>query len=376
MASLTRPNSFLRKALVFQTFISCCVAMIFPYGTSVGDTKLTGKMSPQINLDPPFPYYGGSYQTLQVYEDGFITVGDTQARSVYFFDQGDIEFPTIVPWLARIDAALSQGEVTYRLTTSTTVLNEITAFSAKFVEFINFVPVYAFIATWYNVGTEYYDNSTNNKVNSFQVLMTSDGSKSLVLFDYIRVEWIFSGATYFYTDYDVVENFPPSAIKTEVSFYKGDAATHVKLPVSYEPELFDIVRDSNVNQSSVYAFRVDSSPTNLTAIENTSVMSSTSAETTTTDSVMSSTSAETTTTATPSFMSDKIHQSDTKLIIGLSCAGIFSFLFLVVIVILCCKLKFCKKSAKGRVSPNSFSTNEMMTPSMPTRSHIILRRAE
>ncbi|CAL1546740.1 unnamed protein product [Lymnaea stagnalis] len=216
MASLTRPNSFLRKALVFQTFISCGVAIIFPYGTSVGDTKLTSERSPEINLDPPFPYYGGKHQTLQVYEDGFITLDDTQARSAYLFDQLEVEFPSIVPWLARMDAGLSQGEITYRLTTNTTVLNEISAYSAKFVEFINFVPVYAFIAIWYNVGTAYYDNSTNNKVNSFQVLMTSDGSKSLVLFDYIRVEWVFFGDISFYTDYDGIENFPQFAIKTEV----------------------------------------------------------------------------------------------------------------------------------------------------------------
>ncbi|KAH9493123.1 hypothetical protein Btru_022404 [Bulinus truncatus] len=200
-------------------FLTVCLHLghaLFPYGTSSGDTKISGQNSSVVSLSPLFQYYGKYYGTFKIFNDGLITLGcDCDEMSAHTFDESVVEVPLIAPWLARINAKIPNSQVTYRLTAEETILRNLSDFARNYEDFAqDFMPQYAMIVTWENVGTDSYDPDTFDKI----------------------------------------------------IFYNGDTTNFYSLPVSKSPRLFDIISDSNVNHPGLYAFRVDVTPMNLTRL--------------------------------------------------------------------------------------------------------------
>ncbi|XP_055886473.1 mucin-17-like isoform X4 [Biomphalaria glabrata] len=169
--------------------------------------------------------------------------------------------PVIGPWVSRIVASTDHlGDVTYRMTSNETILSDVSSLVGKSQEFSDsFLPVYALIVTWDNVGTDSFNEYSFNKKNTFQLVVATDGDKTLVTFEYSKIEWVFYDAISMY-------DYPTYDIKTKVGFYRGNGDSML-LPVSMSHDLFTIDTDSNINKPGLYVFRVDISPTNLTFLE-------------------------------------------------------------------------------------------------------------
>ncbi|XP_013073293.2 mucin-17-like isoform X3 [Biomphalaria glabrata] len=202
--------------IVFMVCVHAAHAL-YPYGFSFGDTTLTGASSESIQLPFPLPFYGSNQDSYKVFKDGFITFDLTEDVDSHFFDESDvIMIPVIGPWVSRIVASTDHlGDVTYRMTSNETILSDVSSLVGKSQEFSDsFLPVYALIVTWDNVGTDSFNEYSFNKVG----------------------------------------------------FYRGNGDSML-LPVSMSHDLFTIDTDSNINKPGLYVFRVDISPTNLTFLE-------------------------------------------------------------------------------------------------------------
>ncbi|XP_013073233.2 mucin-17-like isoform X1 [Biomphalaria glabrata] len=247
--------------IVFMVCVHAAHAL-YPYGFSFGDTTLTGASSESIQLPFPLPFYGSNQDSYKVFKDGFITFDLTEDVDSHFFDESDvIMIPVIGPWVSRIVASTDHlGDVTYRMTSNETILSDVSSLVGKSQEFSDsFLPVYALIVTWDNVGTDSFNEYSFNKKNTFQLVVATDGDKTLVTFEYSKIEWVFYDAISMY-------DYPTYDIKTKVGFYRGNGDSML-LPVSMSHDLFTIDTDSNINKPGLYVFRVDISPTNLTFLE-------------------------------------------------------------------------------------------------------------
>uniref|UniRef100_A0A2C9JH68 NIDO domain-containing protein n=1 Tax=Biomphalaria glabrata TaxID=6526 RepID=A0A2C9JH68_BIOGL len=247
--------------IVFMVCVHAAHAL-YPYGDSFGDTTLTGASSESIQLPFPLPFYGSNQDSYKVSKDGFITFDLTEDVDSHFFDESDvIMIPVIGPWVSRIVASTDHlGDVTYRMTSNETILSDLSSLVGTSQEFSDsFLPVYALIVTWDNVGTDSFDEYSFNKTNTFQLVVATDGDKTLVTFEYSKIEWVFYDAISMY-------DYPTYDIKTKVGFYRGNGDSML-LPVSMSHDLFTIDTDSNINKPGLYVFRVDISPTNLTFLE-------------------------------------------------------------------------------------------------------------
>ncbi|KAK0059265.1 filamentous growth regulator 23-like isoform X1 [Biomphalaria pfeifferi] len=246
--------------IVFMVCVHAAHAL-YPYGFSFGDTTLTGASTKSIQLPFPLPFYGSKRNSYNVSKDGFIAFDLTEDVDSHLFDESDVMIPVIGPWVSRILASTDHlGNVTYRMTSNETILSDLSSLVGKSQEFSeSFLPVYAMIVTWDNVGTDYFDKTSFNKKNTFQLVVATDGNKTLVTFEYSKIEWVFYDPIFLY-------DYPTYDIKTKVGFYRGNGDLML-LPVSMSNDLFTIATDSNINKPGLYVFRVDISPTNLTFLE-------------------------------------------------------------------------------------------------------------
>ena len=92
------------------------------------------------------------------------------------------------------------------------------------------------IATWYRVG---YFKEKNDKVNTFQCVITTDGVQSFAIFLYNEIQWVL--------EYDPL--YP-----AKVGFSDGIS---MNIPGSGAPEIINITTRSNVGRPGIWVFRID-----------------------------------------------------------------------------------------------------------------------
>ncbi|XP_059157803.1 uncharacterized protein LOC131942099 [Physella acuta] len=206
-------------------------------------------------------------------------------------------FPAVVPWLSLMSSSASGGlgNVYYRLTTDATQLENIATLARRFSQFSdNFLPSYALVVTWDKVGgINVGDNK--NKVNTFQMVLATDGTFTLATFQYLDIQWLFDdGYTAYYDDYDGND----ATLRLQIGFYKGGGAAGFLLPQSFSWTLWSIVNDTDVGTPGLYVFRVDTEATNVTLKTSTTSADLTSTQTSTETSTQISTDQTSTTTLT------------------------------------------------------------------------------
>uniref|UniRef100_A0A8C9S4D7 NIDO domain-containing protein n=1 Tax=Scleropages formosus TaxID=113540 RepID=A0A8C9S4D7_SCLFO len=143
-------------SFVFIWFLS---EPFYPFGLNNGDTQYDynnyynyGQYF-QIQPETSFPFFGGKYYLINIYMQGFLTLGQT---SDYYFP---IQFPSysrndfIAPFWTTWNNVL-HVVLSYRQVTSGSVLQEITSDINQYYPQLNFSATLAFIATWN--WTEYY----------------------------------------------------------------------------------------------------------------------------------------------------------------------------------------------------------------------------
>ena len=160
-----------------------------PFGPSVGDTRLLPNddgSSTSINLRVPFRFFGVPQSTLFVNNNGNITFGASLSDfTPSVFPSGN---KIIAPYFSDVDTRGSPDvsgdgldDVYFSERTNQTDLGAISTIVNRAFGGV-FVATSAFVATWDHVG---YFSSHTDKLNTFQVVLTTDGVQSFVIFHYL-----------------------------------------------------------------------------------------------------------------------------------------------------------------------------------------------
>ena len=175
--------------LLSPTVTAVPLSAFIPFGQAVGDTRLPANddgSSPSISLRVPFPFFGVSQSILFVNNNGNITFTSPLSDFTPFvFPSGN---KIIAPYFADVDTGgppdvsgdglddvyFSERTNQSDLIAISTIVNK--AFGGAFAA------TGAFVATWDHVG---YFASHVDKLNTFQVVLTTNGVQSFVIFHYL-----------------------------------------------------------------------------------------------------------------------------------------------------------------------------------------------
>ncbi|XP_007432937.1 IgGFc-binding protein-like [Python bivittatus] len=227
-------------------------SLLYPYGTDQGDAKnpkADDGSSPKISTDVSFPFYGKDYHYLYVDNNGVISFGMTLPEFAFTPDPLPLKDgpPLIAPFWGDVYTPI-KGEVFWRQTWDFNLLKRCTEDINQFFPEISFTAAWAFIATWDNVA--YYGSKTK-KVNTFQVVLTTDGELSFVMFNYADIQWTTGTASGGNAKTGL------GGIPAQAGFDNGDKVNYYIMPGSRTSDIINIAETSNVNSPGFWIFQVD-----------------------------------------------------------------------------------------------------------------------
>jgi hypothetical protein len=103
-----------------------------------------------------------------------------------------------------------------------------------------FEPTMVITATWYRVGAF---SSQTTKLNTFQIVLSTDGDRSFVFFLYHDIQWT--------SPNNNTDSY------AQAGFNAGDGITFETLPYSNTEDIIQLVNQSNVNIPGLFVYRVD-----------------------------------------------------------------------------------------------------------------------
>uniref|UniRef100_A0A803JCE3 NIDO domain-containing protein n=1 Tax=Xenopus tropicalis TaxID=8364 RepID=A0A803JCE3_XENTR len=188
--------------------------VLYEYGNATDSLSARGDGYVSVDLTVNFPLFGNSYSSFYLYNRGYL----------------DFSRPSIVPFYAAISTAIS-GNIYYRQSADPSLLANATQDINTYFPGLGFSAQWVFIATWDKV-PQYQGNAS--QVNTFQVVLITDGTISFVLFNYADIQW---------------------TSNAEAALLSGNAAGYYQLNTSGSS--FNWTSSSNTNYPGRWAFRVD-----------------------------------------------------------------------------------------------------------------------
>ena len=123
---------------------------------------------------------------LQVNTNGVLSFG-TPHTSAFATNFNTISSPIIAPFWDDIDITRG-GTIYYRQVSNSTITELVQkALVSEYPEAASFQPSLVFVATWDRV--ESFRSSDRGRVNTFQVVIASDGTWTFVQFSYGGIQW-------------------------------------------------------------------------------------------------------------------------------------------------------------------------------------------
>ncbi|GBL93573.1 Nidogen-1 [Araneus ventricosus] len=215
---------------------------LFPFGREQYLPAEDDVSSPEVPLTVPIIFYGNEYRTIYVNDNGLLSFL-TEVPS-FFNAQFPLTYPIISPLYSDIDTRAA-GRIYYRETQDNALLERAARdIRSHFSHAGSFHPRSLFIATWDEVG--YYERATD-KLNTFQVVIASDGEDSYVYFLYPSngVQWIQSQGKN--------PNLPDA--RAQAGFMSGDGRLYtVRGSGTDQARNFD--RMSNAKKAGMWLFHV------------------------------------------------------------------------------------------------------------------------
>uniref|UniRef100_A0A914QUX2 NIDO domain-containing protein n=1 Tax=Panagrolaimus davidi TaxID=227884 RepID=A0A914QUX2_9BILA len=194
---------------------------------------------------------------LWVNENGILSFYEKISEFTPWCSAVPMQYRMIAPFWADVDAR-NIGDIFYRQTTDTTVLQkakrDISSVVAGDVDL-----KWAFIATWKDV-TYFIDlNDTapdTRKLNTFQVILTTDGTNSFVIFYYNKIQW---------TTGDVSGGTNGLGGTQAVAGYDyGDGKNRLLINGSCSSDILQIVNGTNVMKPGQFVFQTNVQQTSPT----------------------------------------------------------------------------------------------------------------
>ncbi|CAJ0961127.1 unnamed protein product, partial [Ranitomeya imitator] len=156
--------------------------------------------------------------------------------------------PYIAPFWADVDVTIA-GDIYYRESTDPQLLERATSDIRTYFHDLKFNAQWIFVATWDQVA---FHGSQTNKTNTFQVVLTSDGSFTFIFFNYQDIQWttgIFSGGSPMDGVGGVAALAGLSSDVTDNHFY---------ITGSLMPAIINVTQTSNVKVKGRWVFKVNS----------------------------------------------------------------------------------------------------------------------
>uniref|UniRef100_A0A8C6S0V9 Sushi, nidogen and EGF-like domains 1 n=1 Tax=Nannospalax galili TaxID=1026970 RepID=A0A8C6S0V9_NANGA len=201
-------------------------------------------------LSVPFPFFGAEHSGLYVNNNGIISF----LKEVSQFTP--VAFPiakdrrVVAAFWADVDNRRA-GDVYYREATNSAMLHRATEDIRRyFPELLDFSATWVFIATWYRV--TFFGGSSSSPVNTFQIVLITDGRFSFTIFNYESILW--TTGTHASSGGDATGL---GGIAAQAGFNAGDGHRYFNIPGSRTADMAEVETTTNVGVPGRWAFRID-----------------------------------------------------------------------------------------------------------------------
>lgn len=230
----------------------CAYKQYFDFGPNAGDYSITNTDDHYVLIQKPiaFKFFDKYFQSFYISSNGLVKLVE-QNDTYMLHDDIDFhhikqEFPMmnqtlIAPFWTDMTSDLNGG-VFYRLVTDKNTLNEVSYEIDRLTQArcdSSYKPSWVAIITWYRMRAFFHPRFANN---TFQLIMTTNGEDSYVIFNYGRLQWPNK-----YTD-----------VSVEAGLNLDDGTKFFRMEGSSTQNITQLVKKSNVNLQSKWLFKIDS----------------------------------------------------------------------------------------------------------------------
>ncbi|KAM6258362.1 sushi, nidogen and EGF-like domain-containing protein 1 isoform 4-T4 [Porphyrio hochstetteri] len=241
------------------------LADFYPFGPTQGDAATRKQDDGGSELRPlsiPFPFFGAGHTGLYVNNNGIISF----LKEVSQFTP--VAFPiskdrrVVAAFWADVDNRRA-GDVYYRESTEQPILERASRDIAQyFPEFPGFSAQWVFVATWYRV--TFFGGSSFSPVNTFQIVLITDGKLSFTIFNYESITWTTGMHASSGGDFTGL-----GGIAAQAGFNAGDGKRYFNIPGSRTDDIADVEMTTNVGIPGRWVFRIDDAQVQVGGCSNT-----------------------------------------------------------------------------------------------------------
>ncbi|XP_025009279.2 sushi, nidogen and EGF-like domain-containing protein 1 isoform X4 [Gallus gallus] len=241
------------------------LADFYPFGPAQGDAATLKQDDGGSELRPlsvRFPFFGAGHTGLYVNNNGIISF----LKEVSQFTP--VAFPiskdrrVVAAFWADVDNRRA-GDVYYRESQDRAILERATRDIARyFPEFPDFSAQWVFIATWYRV--TFFGGSSFSPVNTFQIVLITDGKLSFTIFNYESITWTTGMHASSGGDFAGL-----GGIAAQAGFNAGDGKRYFNIPGSRTDDIADVEMTTNVGIPGRWVFRIDDAQVQVGGCSNT-----------------------------------------------------------------------------------------------------------
>ncbi|XP_069474234.1 sushi, nidogen and EGF-like domain-containing protein 1 isoform X2 [Ambystoma mexicanum] len=227
----------------------------YPFGPEQGDTvtrKQDDGGSGLLHISTPFPFFGETHAGLYVNNNGILSF----LREVSQFTP--VAFPiskdrrVVAAFWADVDNRQA-GEVYYRESNDPDILKRATEdIRQHFPELPQFSAQWVFIATWF--GVTFFGGSAESPVNTFQIILITEGKFSFTIFNYEFITWTTGMHPSSGGDFAGL-----GGIAAQAGFNAGDGKRYFNIPGSRTDDIVNVDNTTNVGIPGRWVFRIDNS---------------------------------------------------------------------------------------------------------------------
>nr|CAI5831592.1 unnamed protein product [Callosobruchus analis] len=224
-----------------------CLPANLLYRTDLPEAKVLPKgddlSSPEVRLRVPVLFFGTSFETLYVNNNGFMSFQTD--IPLWINMEFPLEYPIIAPFYSNVDTTRA-GSVIYYETDDPELLGRATENAHEFfLNYGDFQATSLFVVTWKDVG--YFDQG-DDKLNTYQVAIATDGVETFVEFLYPDggIQWIQGTGDQ--------SGFPDA--RAQVGIVSPEGKLH-QLPGSGTEQVRNLARLTNTGVDGQFVYKVD-----------------------------------------------------------------------------------------------------------------------
>ncbi|XP_072011161.1 alpha-tectorin-like [Engystomops pustulosus] len=221
-------------------------SLMYPYGEAYGDITTPEDDdggTDSIALTHSVTFFSETYGSLHVNNNGAISFNGPV--TAYTPDGFPIpEFWMICPYWADVDNECG-GDIFFRQTTEEELMQRLSKDVNEVFQGLKFKSQWAFIVTWDKVA---YHGTESNKTNTFQAVIAVDYHRTVVIFNYLDIQWTTGTAS----GGDALTGL--GGITAQAGFNAG--LKYFNIPLSRTPHIVNIKSSSNIGRPGRWIFMV------------------------------------------------------------------------------------------------------------------------